>query len=75
MSPANELQIIPVIELLGNVLSKVISSASEALGPSGLVEGIAPEQVANGTINGHLLDSVQGPYMIQSVNGNREPSM
>lgn len=75
MSPANEFQIIPVIELLGNVLSKVISSASEALGPSGLVEGIAPEQVANGTVNGHLLDSVQGPYMIQSVNGNREPSM
>ena len=58
MRPGDHLQVVGVVELLGDVLAKGVTSASRVHAPASPVIGIRPEQVAHRPFVRNLLESL-----------------
>lgn len=61
-------QAVVVVEGFADVLTKRVTSTSWAYAPAASVVGVTPEQVAHGTLVGHLLNSVESADVVESVN-------
>jgi len=75
VSSGHQGQTIAVVECLGDVLTKCVSSSSGRDSPATSVIRVRPEQVAHGTLVRNLLESVQGADVVQSVDAGRQSSM
>ena len=75
MGAGDSLQVVRVIELLRDILSETIASSSWRDTPTTSVIRVGPEQVADRSFVGCLLDTIQLSDLIQSVNTRGETSM
>ena len=75
MRPRNQGQSIRVIELLGNVLSKRVAGPSGTDPPPAPVIRIGPQQIAHRSLMRDLLDPIQLPDLVQTVQTGRKTSM
>ena len=75
MSAGDEVEAVVVIELLRNVLPESVAGSSRGGTPAGPVVGVGPEEVAHGAFVGHLLDSVELAYVVESINGGRKAAV
>lgn len=60
----NQGQTVVLVEGLGNVLAKGISSATRTDTPTTTIVGVRPEKVAHGAFVRHLLNTVDGPDVV-----------
>ena len=56
-------------------LAESVSSSTRRDTPASSVVRVGPQEVAHGAFVGHLLESVQGPDVVQSVDAGRETSV
>lgn len=75
MCARDQVQAVVVVERLGNVLAKSVTSTSGGNSPSAPVVGVRPEQIAHGTLVGHLLYPVQSANVVKSVNAGGETAV
>ena len=75
MGTSNKRETIVMVERLADVLAECVSSSSGAYSPSATVVGVRPQQVAHGTLMGHLLYPVQCTDVIKRVNARGETSV
>jgi hypothetical protein len=67
MGASDQRQTVVVVEGLADVLTESVASTSGAYSPTTSVVGITPEQIAHGTLVGHLLDSVERTDVVERV--------
>lgn len=75
MSSGNQLQVVCMIELFWNVLSKSISSSSRRDTPTASIIRIWPEEITHWSFMRNLLNSVKLFDLFKSVNAWRQTSM
>ena len=75
MSTGDHLEVVGVVELLGNVLPESVASASRIHSPSCSIVRVRPEQVAHGTFVRNFLNSFERPNVVQSFNTRRKTSV
>lgn len=75
MSSANQAEIIDSVELLGDLGSEEPSSASGTHGPSLDVLRVRPHEIAEGSLVGDLLASLDSSDLIDGLNIRGETSM
>lgn len=75
MSACNERKAVVVVERLGDILAERVSSTSGRDSPAAPVVGVGPEQVAHGTLVGHLLYPVQRANVVERVNAGGETTV
>ena len=75
VSSCNLLQVVGVIELLRNVLPERVPSATWGNSPPTAVVGVWPEQVANGALVWHFLDSIELVDIIKGFDVGWEAAM
>lgn len=71
----DEVEAIDVGELFGNVLAEGVASPARRYAPAASVVGVGPDQVAHGSLVGHLLDAVEVPGMVEGVNGGAKSTV
>lgn len=59
VSTCDSRQAVRVIKLFGYILTETVASTSGRDTPSASVIGVRPEQIAHGTLLGHLLNSIK----------------
>jgi hypothetical protein len=64
-----------MVELLRNVLAKRVAGTSGRDTPATAVIGVGPQEIANGSLVRHFLDSVKLSDLVESVDGWRETTM
>jgi hypothetical protein len=64
-----------MVELLRNILAKRVPGTSGRDAPAAAVIGVGPQEIANGSLVRHLLDSVKLSDLVKSVDGWRETTM
>lgn len=64
-----------MVECLRDILTKGVSSSSGGDAPAAPVIWVRPEQVTHGALVRHLLQPVQGPDVVQSVNAGGEAAV
>ena len=64
-----------MVELLRNILAKRVPGTSGRDAPAAAVIGVGPQEIANGSLVRHLLDSVKLSDLVESVDGWRETTM
>lgn len=64
-----------MVELLRNVLAEGIAGTPGGDAPAGAVIGVGPEEVAHGTLVGHLLHSIELAHLVETVKGGRETAV
>jgi len=64
-----------MVELLRNILAKRVPSTSGRDAPAAAVIRVRPQEIANGTLVWHLLDSVKLSDLVESVYRWRETTM
>ena len=67
MRSSNQIDVILMIELVYDVSSEQVSSASGADTPAADVVGIAPHEVAHGAVMWDLLLAVEASNLVQGV--------
>mmetsp|Transcript_19392 Transcript_19392/g.56728 ORF Transcript_19392/g.56728 Transcript_19392/m.56728 type:complete len:305 (+) Transcript_19392:329-1243(+) len=75
MGPADQIEAVLVIPLLRNVLAEGESGPAGADAPAAPFVRIAPEEVAHGSLVGHLLHSIQLPHVIERIDGRAEAAV
>lgn len=75
MSPGDQCEAVGVVESLGDVLAKGVSSATRGNSPATTVIRVRPQQITHGTLMWDFLESVQGPDVVQCVYGGGEATM
>lgn len=75
MSSGDQLQIVGVIELLRNVLSKGVAGTSRRDTPATSVIRIGPKKIADRTFVGNLHDTIKLLDLVKGVNRWRESTM
>lgn len=75
MSSCNKLEIIRMIELFTNVLTKWVSSSSWRNTPTTSVIRVRPEEITNWTFGWHFHDSVELVDLIEGINWWRETTV
>lgn len=75
MSSANQAEIIDSVELLGDLGSEEPSSASGTHGPSLDVLRVGPHEIAEGSLVGDLLASLDSSDLVDCLNIRGETSM
>jgi len=75
MSSGHESETITVVKCLRDILTKGVSSSSGGDAPAASVIWVRPEQITHGALMRHLLQPVQGPDMVQSVNAGGEAAV
>ena len=68
MGTGNSCQTIRMVELLRDVLTERIAGTTRGDTPAASVVRVRPEQVADGTLVGHLLHAVQLTDLIKGIN-------
>ena len=68
-------QVIRMVKLFGDVLSERVASATGGNTPTASIVGVGPEQVADGTFVGRLLNAVKLSDLVKSVNGGGQTAM
>ena len=69
MRPRHERQPVIVIKRFADILSKCVPGSSGADSPPTPIIGIAPEEVAHGSLVGDFLDAIKGANVIEGVDG------
>lgn len=64
-----------MVELLRNILAKRVPGTSGRDAPAAAVIGVGPQEIANGSLMRHLLDSVKLSDLVEGVDGWRETTM
>ncbi len=64
-----------MVELLRNILAERVASTSGRNAPAAAVIGIGPEQIADGTFVGNLLNTVELADLVEGVDRWRETSV
>lgn len=75
MGSGDQLKVVGVIELLGDVLTERVSRTSWGDTPSTSVIWVGPQKIANRTLVWHLHDSIELLNLIESVDTWGEPTM
>ena len=68
MSSRNEIYVILMVKFVNDVTSEKISGSSWAHTPPTGIIGIAPHQIAHGTVMSYFLLAVKATNLIQGVN-------
>jgi len=68
-------QVIGVVELLGDVLTEAVASATRRNTPTAPLIGIRPEQVADGTLVRRLLHAIELANLVEGVDAGRETTV
>lgn len=61
-------QVVRMVKLLWNILSKTVAGTSGRNTPTTSVIGIRPQKIAHGAFLGHLLNSIKLSNLVKSVN-------
>ena len=64
-----------MVELLRDILTEGISGTSGGDAPAAAIIGIGPEEIADGSLMRHFLDSVELSDLVEGVDGRRETTM
>ena len=64
-----------MVEGLGDVLAKSVSSTTRGDSPSAAVVGVRPQQVTHGPLVRHFLDAVEGADVIEGVDAGRQATV
>ena len=75
MRSGNELEVVGVVELLRNILTKGVTSASWRDTPATSIIRIRPKKIAHGAFMRHFLVSIQLAYLVQGIQTRREATM
>ena len=75
MRTSDHLQIVGVVELFGNILTKCVTSSSRIHSPACSVIGVRPEEVAHGSFVRYFLESFEGANVVEGLNAGRESSV
>ena len=75
MSPCNQFEVVRMVELLRDVLSKSISCASRGDAPATSIIRVRPQQVAHWTLVRYFLNSIQLLNLIESVDARRKSTV
>lgn len=75
MGSRNHLEVVGVVELLGNILAEGVACASRIHTPPSAIVRIRPKQVTHRSIVGHFLESLEGPNVVQGLDARRKPSV
>ena len=75
MCSGDHLQIISVIELLGDILTKGVTCSSRIHTPACPVIRVRPQEVAHGSLVRNFLKSFKGANVVECLNGGRESSV
>ena len=75
MSTRYQFESICMVELLRDVLTERVASTSGRDAPAAAVIGVGPQEIANGSLMRHLLDSVKLSDLVEGVDGWRETTM
>ena len=75
MCSGNKLEIVGVIELLRDVLSKTVASTSRGDTPTTSVIRVGPQKIADGTFVGYFHDTIKLLDLVQSVDGRRQTTV
>mmetsp|Transcript_17004 Transcript_17004/g.38269 ORF Transcript_17004/g.38269 Transcript_17004/m.38269 type:complete len:303 (-) Transcript_17004:283-1191(-) len=75
MRPADQTQPVPMVVLLADVLSEGEPGPPGRDAPSDPVVRIAPEEVAHGSVVGHLLHAVERADLVQGIDGGGEAAV
>ena len=75
MSPRHQSQPVPMIELFAHVLAEREPGSTGRNAPSRSIVGIAPQQIAHGSLVRYLLDPIQLANVIQSVDARAESAV
>ena len=75
MRPRHERQAIIMVKSLRYILPERVARPSRRDPPATPVVGIAPQQVAHRPLVRHLLDPVQGPDVVQSVDAGGQAAV
>ena len=75
MCSGNKLEIVGVIELLRDVLSKTVASTSRGNTPTTSVIRVRPQKITDGTFVGYFHDTIKLLDLVQSVNGRRQTTV
>ena len=75
MRTSDHLQIVGVVELFRNILTKGVTSTSRIHSPTCSVIRVRPEEVAHGSLVWYFLESFEGANVVEGFNAGRESSM
>lgn len=75
MCPRHQCQPIVMVKRLRDVLPERVACTTRADTPSTAVVWVRPEEVTHGTLVRHLLDTVDGADVVQSVDGGGETAV
>ena len=75
MCPADQLQPIRLVELLGDVLTERVAGTTRRNTPTHSVVRVRPEQVANRALVRHLLLSIESLDLVKCIYAGRESTV
>ena len=75
MGASNARQVIRVVELLGDVLTKTVAGASWWNTPAASVIGVGPQKIADRSLVGRLLNAIELTDLIEGVNAGWQTTM
>lgn len=75
MGSGDHLEVVSVVELLGDVLAEGVPGATRVHAPAGAIIGVRPEQVAHGSFVRDFLESFESSDVIKGLNAGRESTM
>lgn len=75
MGSCNKSQTVVVVERLGYILAKGVTCTTRRYSPATPVVWVRPEQIAHGTFVWNLLNAVERPNIVQSVDAGRQTAV
>lgn len=75
MGTRDHLQVVGMVELLSDVLTESVTSASGIHAPSSSVIRIRPKQIAHRSFVRHLLESFERADVVEGLNAGRQSSV
>jgi len=75
MSTGNSSQTVSMVKLFRNILAKRVTSTSGGDTPTTSVIRVGPEEIANRSLMGNFLHSIELTDLIKSIDGRRKTTM
>lgn len=75
MGTRDHLQVVGMVELLSDVLTESVTSASGIHAPSSSVIRIRPKQIAHRSFMRHFLESFERADVVEGLNAGRQSSV
>jgi hypothetical protein len=75
MGSGDHLEVVSVVELLGDILAEGVAGATRVHSPAGTIIRVRPQQVAHGSFVRDFLEPFEGSDIVESLNAGGESAV